>query len=31
MLKLDTEVVKCLKCGEDNVFVTRAGINEYGV
>ena len=31
MLYLDTEVVKCLKCGKDNAFVTRADITEYGV
>ena len=30
MLKLGVEVVKCLKCGKDNRFLTQADIHEYG-
>ena len=31
MLKLDTEVVKCLNCGNNNTFLTRTDIYSYGV
>jgi hypothetical protein len=31
MLMLDAEVVRCLKCGEDNTFLSAADIYEYGV